>query len=38
MSKIITENLDIVEVDTEILTDIGRNGKKDRGSHIKRRG
>ena len=29
MSKIITENLDIVEVDTgEILTDIGRNGKE----------
>ena len=29
MSKIIAENLDIVEVDTgEILTDIGRNGKE----------
>ena len=29
MSKIITENLDVVEVDTgEILTDIGRNGKE----------
>ena len=28
MSKIIAENLDIVEVDTEILTDIGRNGKR----------
>ena len=36
----IAENISVVEINTgEILTDIGRNGKKkDRGSYTRRRG